>query len=81
VTRHLSTACFDADDLAEVRALLDETVELLANALDALIVPKISELGTVPSKNELVLRRVAIFAVSCFLVEFKCGVRGAETTG
>ena len=56
MTRHLSTACFDADHLAKVRTLLDETVELLANALNALKVPEISELGTVPSKNELVLR-------------------------
>ena len=42
VTRHLRAAGFDAVDLAEMSALLDEAVELLADALDKLEVAEVA---------------------------------------
>jgi len=74
VTRHLRAASFDADDLAKVGALLDEAVELLANALDTLVVLEIAVLGTVPAVDQLVLRRVAELAVAGLLARFDGGV-------
>ena len=42
MTRHLRAAGFDAVDLAEMSALLDEAVELLADALDKLEVAEVA---------------------------------------
>lgn len=78
VTRHLRAAGFDAVDLAEMGALLDEAVELLADTLDKLELVEVAGQRAVPAVDQLVLRRVAELAVASLLARFSGGVRRAE---
>jgi hypothetical protein len=73
MVHHLRATGSDADDLAEMSALLHKAVQLLALALDEVVVREEAVLGDVPAMDrDLVFCRVTVSTVAGSKVGARC---------